>query len=185
MILIFCSPVLPHIRVGERVEFAPPGGVLDPRRWIAKCCHGAFRPYGAAKFHASILTRRLEFDISRFLEISKAIDALGALAQASRVKVFRLLVRQGPSGMAAGDIDVPPNTLSSHLAILTRARLVTARKEGRSVIYAMDAAGTRALLSFLVEDCCRAEPNVCDQLIQSALARCCPKDAAAECCTQG
>jgi DNA-binding transcriptional ArsR family regulator len=123
------------------------------------------------------------------MEISEAIDALGALAQASRLKVFRLLVRQGPSGMAAGDIaralDVPPNTLSSHLAILTRARLVTARKEGRSVIYAMDAAGTRALLSFLVEDCCRAEPNVCDQLIQSALAGCCPEDAAAECCPQG
>ncbi len=121
------------------------------------------------------------------MEISEAIDALGALAQASRLKVFRLLVRQGPSGMAAGDIaralDVPPNTLSSHLAILTRARLVTARKEGRSVIYAMDTAGTRALLSFLVEDCCRAEPNVCDQLIQSALAGCCPEDAAAECCT--
>jgi ArsR family transcriptional regulator len=49
----------------------------------------------------------------------------------------------------------------------------------------MDAAGTRALLSFLVEDCCRAEPKTCDQLIQSALAGCCPEDAAAECCPQG
>ena len=123
------------------------------------------------------------------METHQAIEAFAALAQESRLKVFRLLVRQGPSGMAAGDIaralGVPANTLSSHLAILTRAALVASRKEGRSVIYAMNVAGTRALLSFLVEDCCRAEPNVCDQLIQSALAGCCPKDAAAECCTQG
>jgi ArsR family transcriptional regulator len=121
------------------------------------------------------------------MEISAAIDALGALAQASRLKVFRLLVRRGPSGMAAGDIaralNVPPNTLSSHLAILTRAQLVTARKEGRSVIYAMDVTGTRALLSYLVEDCCRAKPNVCDQLIDSALAGCCTRDTAVECRT--
>ena len=89
--------------------------------------------------------------------------------------------------MAAGDIartlHVPPNTLSSHLAILTRARLVASRKEGRSVIYVMDLAGTRALLSFLVEDCCRAKPNVCDKLIESALAECCSEAAAAECCS--
>ena len=119
------------------------------------------------------------------MEAHQAIEAFAALAQESRLKVFRLLVRQGPSGMAAGDIaralGVPANTLSSHLAILTRAALVASRKEGRSVIYAMNVAGTRALLSFLVEDCCRAERNVCDQLIQSALAGCCP-EAAAECC---
>jgi ArsR family transcriptional regulator, arsenate/arsenite/antimonite-responsive transcriptional repressor len=120
------------------------------------------------------------------MELYQAIDALAALAQGSRLKVFRLLVSQGPSGMAAGDIartlGVPPNTLSSHLAILSRAGLIASRKEGRSVIYAMDTGGTRALLSFLVEDCCRAEPNVCNQLIQSALAGCCPEGAAAECC---
>ena len=89
--------------------------------------------------------------------------------------------------MAAGDIaralGVPANTLSSHLAILTRAALVASRKEGRSVIYAMNVAGTRALLSFLVEDCCRAAPNVCDKLIESALAECCPETSAAECCS--
>ncbi len=120
------------------------------------------------------------------METSRAIEALAALAQESRLNVFRLLVRRGPSGMAAGDIAralaVPPNTLSAHLAVLSRAGLVASRKEGRSVIYAMDVAGTRALLSFLVEDCCRAERGVCDQLIQTALAGCCAEEAAAECC---
>jgi ArsR family transcriptional regulator len=113
------------------------------------------------------------------MEISHAIDALGALAQESRLKVFRLLVRGGADGMAAGDIartlSVPHNTMSSHLAILSRARLVASRKEGRSVIYAVDLEGTRALLSFLVEDCCRGKPHICAPLIASTLAECCPK----------
>ena len=121
------------------------------------------------------------------MELSLAIEALSALAQESRLKVFRLLVRQGPSGMAAGDIaralGVPANTLSAHVAILTRAGLIVSRKEGRSVVYAMDVAGTRALLSFLVEDCCGAEPNVCNQLIQSALLGCCPEEAVGACST--
>ena len=113
------------------------------------------------------------------MELSNAIDALGALAQESRLKVFRLLVQAGPSGMAAGDIArelaVPPNTMSAHLAVLSRAKLVTAHKEGRSVIYGLDVEGTRDLLSFLVEDCCRGAPNVCTPLIDSALAECCAK----------
>ncbi len=94
----------------------------------------------------------------------------GALAQESRLKVFRLLIRAGTGGMAAGDIaralEVPPNTMSSHLAILSRAKLVTARKEGRSVIYAVNLAGTRELLLFLVEDCCQGEPSVCMPAIE-------------------
>jgi ArsR family transcriptional regulator len=106
-----------------------------------------------------------------------AVGALGALAQESRLKVFRLLIRAGGAGMAAGDIartlGVPHNTMSSHLAILSRAKLVSARKEGRSVIYAVDLEGTRALLSFLVEDCCQGEPEACAHVIDSALAACC------------
>ena len=112
------------------------------------------------------------------MEITAAVGALGALAQESRLKVFRLFVRSGPSGMAAGDIArklrVPSNTMSSHLAILSRARLVTSRKEGRSVIYAVDLEGTRDLLSFLLEDCCRGKPHLCAPLIDSTLADCCP-----------
>lgn len=113
------------------------------------------------------------------MELSRAVGALGALAQESRLKVFRLLVRSGPGGMAAGDIArklaVPHNTMSSHLATLSRARLVNSRKEGRSVIYAVDLEGTRDLLSFLVEDCCRGKPHICAPLIESTLAECCPK----------
>ncbi len=66
---------------------------------------------------------------------------------------------------------MPNNTLSAHLGILARARLVTARKEGRSIIYAVDLAGTRELLSFLVEDCCRGRSELCGPLVQADAAR--------------
>jgi ArsR family transcriptional regulator len=78
-----------------------------------------------------------------------------------------------PAGDIATQLSVPPNTMSSHLAVLSRAGLVASRKEGRSVIYAVDVEGTRELLSFLVEDCCQGKPNVCQPLIASALAECC------------
>jgi len=107
----------------------------------------------------------------------RAVMALGALAQESRLKVFRLLIKRGPGGMAAGEIArnlaVPHNTMSAQLAILSRAGLVTSRRNGRSIIYAVDLDGTRQLLAFLVEDCCRGSPDVCEPLIASALAECC------------
>ena len=106
-----------------------------------------------------------------------ALAGLSALAQESRLKVFRLLIRQSPEGMSAGDIAgklrLPHNTLSSHLGILSRAHLVTSRKEGRSIIYSIDLKGTRDLLSFLVEDCCRGKREICQPLIAAALAECC------------
>jgi DNA-binding transcriptional ArsR family regulator len=109
------------------------------------------------------------------MEISSAIGALGALAQESRLKIFRLLVECGPDGMAAGDIarrlKLPQNTLSFHLAALARANLVASRKEGRSIIYFVDLEGTRGLLSFLVEDCCGGKA---EGLVASAEAGCCP-----------
>jgi ArsR family transcriptional regulator, arsenate/arsenite/antimonite-responsive transcriptional repressor len=78
-----------------------------------------------------------------------------------------------PAGDIAEQLSVPANTMSSHLAVLSRARLVASRKQGRSVIYAVDVEGTRKLLAFLVEDCCQGEPKVCQPLIASALADCC------------
>ena len=111
------------------------------------------------------------------MDISRAIEGLSALAQESRLKVFRLLVECGPDGIAAGELaralKVPHNTMSTHLAILCRAGLVRSRKESRSMIYALDVKGTRALLTFLVQDCCRGKPDVCQPLIASALAECC------------
>ena len=87
--------------------------------------------------------------------------------------MFRLLVRTGPSGMAAGDIarklTVPHNTMSSQLTLRARARLISSRKEGRSAIYAVNLEGTRELLSFLIEDCCRGKPHLCAPLIESTL----------------
>lgn len=114
---------------------------------------------------------------SGLMDLSKAVDALGALAQDGRLKVFRLLIRQGREGVAAGEIaralGVPHNTMSAQLAVLSRAGLVTARRVGRSIIYAADIDGIRALLSFLVEDCCQGRPEVCQELIASAFAECC------------
>ena len=113
------------------------------------------------------------------MDLSTAADSSGALAQESRLKIFRLLLRAGREGMAAGDIarklSVPHNTLSAHLAVLSRAKLVRARKEGRSVIYAANLEGTRALLSYLIEDCCRGKPDTCGPLIEATLAGCCAK----------
>jgi ArsR family transcriptional regulator, arsenate/arsenite/antimonite-responsive transcriptional repressor len=115
------------------------------------------------------------------MEELNAVRALGALAQESRLKIFRLLVQCGPDGMAAGDIarrlKLPQNTLSFHVAILVRARLVASRKVGRSIIYSVDLEGTRDLLSFLVEvlwregRALRAPDCVCPGMLLSCVRR--------------
>jgi ArsR family transcriptional regulator, arsenate/arsenite/antimonite-responsive transcriptional repressor len=93
------------------------------------------------------------------MDAKGAVAALGALAQRSRLEVFRLLVRRGPAGLAAGEISarvgVPPTTLSFHLAQLSRAGLVTSRREGRSILYAADYGGMQGLMGFLTENCCQ------------------------------
>jgi ArsR family transcriptional regulator, arsenate/arsenite/antimonite-responsive transcriptional repressor len=110
------------------------------------------------------------------MDMTRAIAALAGLAQESRLRTFRLLVQCGSEGMAAGEIArrlaVPHNTMSAHLAVLSRAGLVTSRRDGRSIIYALDLDGLRRLLSFLVADCCQGEPEICGPLIASALANC-------------
>lgn len=102
-----------------------------------------------------------------------AAEVLGALAQGNRLKVFRLLVRCGDDGMAAGEIaravDVPHNTLSAQLAILHRAGLVRSHREGRSIIYAADYGGVRKLLAYLLEDCCQGRPSACRPLLDAVL----------------
>ena len=99
------------------------------------------------------------------MQFPDVVEALSALAHGSRLAVFRLLVRAGPDGLAAGDIareiGALPNTLSTHLTILGHAGLIRSRREGRSVIYAADYVGMRALLGFLVEDCCAGHPEIC------------------------
>jgi ArsR family transcriptional regulator len=104
------------------------------------------------------LDKGLYFDYIGTMDVESAVAALGALAQGSRLAVFRLLVQRGPTGLAAGEIServgVPPTTLSFHLAQLSHAGLVTARRESRSIIYAADYDGMQHLMNFLTENCC-------------------------------
>ena len=97
------------------------------------------------------------------------LAAFGALAQATRMAVFRLLVREGPQGLPAGEIarrlGVPQNTLSTHLAVLARGELVTSRREGRRIIYAASMAGVRDMVLFLTRDCCAGRPEKCCELV--------------------
>ncbi|HLS86545.1 MAG TPA: metalloregulator ArsR/SmtB family transcription factor [Burkholderiales bacterium] len=95
------------------------------------------------------------------MESRQAVDALAALAQASRLAIYRLLVRAGPAGMPAGAIGaglkVPGATLSFHLAQLSHAGLVRSRQEGRYVIYSADFKHMSALVEFLTENCCAGQ----------------------------
>jgi len=92
------------------------------------------------------------------METKQAVDALSALAQETRLGVYRLLVEAGPDGMAAGaigeELELPAPTLFFHLAHLTRAGLVRSRQEGRFVIYSADFKNMNQLVGFLTENCC-------------------------------
>jgi DNA-binding transcriptional ArsR family regulator len=101
---------------------------------------------------------RHRFYDSRIVETTQAVEALAALAQRSRLAIFRLLVEAGPDGLAAGVIgeklDLPPATLSFHLSHLVRAGLVANRQEGRFVIYSASFENMNALVAYLTENCC-------------------------------
>ncbi len=107
------------------------------------------------------------------METTAAVHALGALAQDTRLRVFRLLVRETPGGLPAGAIarrlGVPANTLSSHLKVLSDGGLVAGARAGRQVIYAVRWEGVRELLGFLTEECCGGRPDGCATLIREAL----------------
>ena len=111
------------------------------------------------------------------MDAEQTIKALSALAQASRLNAFRLLVTRGEAGLPAGEIarqlDIPHNTLSSHLAILSNAGLVTSERKSRSIIYRVDFEGMRDLLAFLMEDCCQGQAELCEPALDSLLANCC------------
>jgi ArsR family transcriptional regulator, arsenate/arsenite/antimonite-responsive transcriptional repressor len=107
------------------------------------------------------------------METKRAIEALGALAQETRLKVFRLLVQAGPGGMAAGSIaeklDLPAATLSFHLAGLSRAGLAKSRQDGRFIIYSADFDNMSELVGFLTENCCGGQS--CEATRDEAPAR--------------
>ena len=110
------------------------------------------------------------------MESEHAILALAALAQPTRLDVFRLLTKHEPEGLAAGDIAkamaVPQNTMASHLAILSRTGLVTAQRFSRSIVYRADLSAFQSVVLFMLRDCCDGRPEICAPVIES-LKPCC------------
>ncbi len=108
-----------------------------------------------------------------------AIAARGALAQIMRLESVRLFVRHEPDGIPAGElarfIDVPQNTMSAHLATLSRADLVTSERQSRSIIYRADLNGLRELPIFLLKDCCGGSTELCAPLIAELMPCCVPE----------
>jgi ArsR family transcriptional regulator, arsenate/arsenite/antimonite-responsive transcriptional repressor len=107
--------------------------------------------------------------MSRFIDQSAAVQALAALAQDTRMTAFRRLVAAYPDSIGAGDIargcKVPQNTMSTHLAILTRAGLLRVERDGRQMNYQADLDGFRAVVVYLAKDCCGGRGDFCASLV--------------------
>lgn len=118
------------------------------------------------------------------MESSVAVPALAALAQSTRLDTFRLLVQHEPGGLPAGElarlVDVPQNTMSAHLATLSRAGLVQGERRSRSIIYRAKLDQIRDLTLFLLKDCCGGDAQMCAPIIAALTPCCAPQDAAAD-----
>ncbi len=105
-----------------------------------------------------------------------ALAVFSALSQQTRLDVFRLLIKAGASGILSGDIgeqlDVRQNTMSANLAVLLNAGLVRNERQGRTIRYFADFDALRALLAFLMEDCCGGNPKICQPLINEIACPC-------------
>jgi DNA-binding transcriptional ArsR family regulator len=112
------------------------------------------------------------------MDKSAAIEALAALAQPTRLDVFRRLIKAHPDEIAAGAVarlcKAPHNTMSTHLAVLRRAGLVTVRRDGRMIYYGADLEGFRSLIGFLMRDCCNGRAEICAPLV-TELTCCVPE----------
>ncbi|MGF1563573.1 MAG: ArsR/SmtB family transcription factor [Geminicoccaceae bacterium] len=99
------------------------------------------------------------------MQAKRAITAFAALGQEHRLAIFRMLMREGPSGLTAGEIaqrlQAPASSMSSHLANLERAGLLHSWRVQRHIYYAVDIAGTRDLVEFLTRECCQGHPEIC------------------------
>lgn len=115
------------------------------------------------------------------MESPAAIEVFSALSQSTRLDTFRLLMKHEPDGLAAGEIsrqlDVPQNTMSTHLAILVRAGLIESERQSRSIVYRAVVARVREIASFLVQDCCGGRPELCEPLIAEFTPCCAPKES--------
>ena len=120
------------------------------------------------------------------MEPETAIGALAALAQTTRLAAYRLLMTREPRGLPAGEVarllDVPANTMSTHLAVLQRAGLISAERHSRSIIYRAELDQVRELTAFLVNDCCGGRPELCQPLIDAFTPSCAPKETGNACC---
>ncbi len=116
------------------------------------------------------------------MESEQIILGLAALAQQTRLDVFRLLVKHEPEGLPAGEIArrlaVPQNTMSSHLGILARAKLVRTERQSRSIIYRANLEAVQHLVTFLLNDCCGGRTEICAPVV-AALSACCASSSAA------
>lgn len=115
------------------------------------------------------------------MESSAAIDVFAALSQPTRLDAFRLIVCHEPDGLPAGEIarrlNVPQNTMSTHLAVLQRAGLIASQRQSRSIIYRAEIDRVRQIASFLVNDCCGGRPELCEPLVAEFSTPCCsPKE---------
>ena len=109
------------------------------------------------------------------METASALAALAALAHPTRLEAFRLLVKHEPDGLPTGALaeasGLTQSTFSTHLAVLAKASLVTAEKQGRQQIQRASIDTLRALMTFLAKDCCQGRPELCEPLL-AELARC-------------
>ena len=116
----------------------------------------------ASQISVGLLRRGEQFEYYRIMEMKKTVVCLAALAQETRLAIFRLLVQAGPEGVCAGDIGarlgVPPATLSFHLAQLANAGLVQARQQSRFIFYSADFEAMNGIVGFLTENCCGGKP---------------------------
>ena len=123
------------------------------------------------------MTTIRRFYNNRNMNNKSAVSALAALAQETRLSIFRLLVQAGPEGVPAGrigeELEVPPATLSFHLKELSHASLATSRQDGRFIYYAANFEHMAALMSFLTQNCCQGMPQECLTVLETALGRCC------------
>lgn len=112
----------------------------------------------------------------------KIVTALAALAHQHRLRIFRLLVKQGPAGMPAGQIaervGISATNMSFHLKELDRAGLLRSTRQGRFIRYAIDVDGMRQLLTYLTEECCQGRPELCGSAFVAASKLCRPKKKA-------
>jgi len=107
---------------------------------------------------------------------AQAVTSLAALAHPQRLQIFRLLVREGPGGLAAGEIaeavGATPTAASFHLKELDRSGLLHATRDGRFIRYAIHVEGMRQLLTFLTEDCCKGRPELCGSAYKKTRSLC-------------